>query len=64
MSSEKKNGRGGKPSRIDPSARLTKEDLDEELEEGLEGTFPASDPASVTRSTHPGRPNDRPKKRG
>lgn len=27
-----------------------------ELDEGLEDTFPASDPVSVTRSTHPGKP--------
>lgn len=27
-----------------------------ELDEGLEDTFPASDPVSITRSTHPGKP--------
>ncbi|MBU4531231.1 MAG: hypothetical protein KUA43_13795 [Hoeflea sp.] len=35
--------------------------LDDELEEGLEDTFPASDPVSVTRSSHAGGP-DRSKK--
>lgn len=35
--------------------------LDDELEEGLEETFPASDPVSVTRSSHIGGP-DRSKK--
>ncbi|MBO6901442.1 MAG: hypothetical protein JJ864_08850 [Rhizobiaceae bacterium] len=63
MSNDNKNGHGDKPTKVDPDSKLTKDELDEELEEGLEGTFPASDPASVTRSTHPGRPNDRPKKR-
>jgi hypothetical protein len=32
---------------------------EEELEAGLEGTFPASDPVSVTQPTTPGKPNDR-----
>lgn len=27
-----------------------------ELDEGLEDTFPASDPISMTRSSHPGKP--------
>ncbi len=31
--------------------------LDDALEEGLEGTFPASDPVSVTRSGHTGGPD-------
>ena len=29
---------------------------EEELEEGLEDTFPASDPVSITSSTHSGGP--------
>ncbi len=62
MNTEKDKS-GGKPNKTDPDNKLTKEELDEELDEGLEGTFPASDPASVTRSTHPGKPNDRPRKR-
>ena len=33
-----------------------RERLEEELEEGLEETFPASDPVSVTRTSHIGRP--------
>ncbi len=32
-------------------------DLDDELQEGLEDTFPASDPVSVTRSSHAGSPD-------
>jgi hypothetical protein len=35
-----------------------KED-EEELEEGLEGTFPASDPVSVTVPSKPGKPDNR-----
>ncbi|WP_265518577.1 hypothetical protein [Nitratireductor luteus] len=31
---------------------------DEELEEGLEGTFPASDPVSVTGTTRTGAPGE------
>ena len=30
-------------------------DLEEQLQEGLEGTFPASDPVSVTTRLKPGR---------
>lgn len=37
------------------------QELDDELEQGLEDTFPASDPVSVTRSSHAGGP-DRSKK--
>jgi hypothetical protein len=37
------------------------QELDDELEEGLEDTFPASDPVSITRSSHTGGP-DRSKK--
>lgn len=33
------------------------QELDDELEEGLEDSFPASDPVSVTRSSHIGGPN-------
>ena len=62
MSTEKDKS-GGKPHKTDPDHKPTKEELNEELDEGLEGTFPASDPASITRSSYPGRPNDRPKKR-
>ena len=32
---------------------------EEELEEGLEDTFPASDPVSITSSTHSGGPKKR-----
>ncbi|KJS19984.1 MAG: hypothetical protein VR78_02330 [Hoeflea sp. BRH_c9] len=35
------------------------QELDDDLEEGLEGTFPASDPVSVTRSSHIGGPDRR-----
>lgn len=31
---------------------------EEELEEGLEGTFPASDPVSVTQTTRTGAPGE------
>jgi hypothetical protein len=32
-------------------------DEEEELDEGLKGSFPASDPVSVTTPTRPGRPH-------
>jgi len=32
-----------------------REDLEEQLDEGLKGTFPASDPVSVTTRLKPGR---------
>lgn len=35
-------------------------EAEKELEEGLEDTFPASDPVSVTATTHTGRPKGRP----
>lgn len=35
--------------------------LEEELDEGLEDTFPASDPVSVTSTSHPGGPKKKPK---
>jgi hypothetical protein len=38
------------------SAIKRRAEREEELDEGLEDTFPASDPVSVTRSTHPGKP--------
>jgi hypothetical protein len=39
-----------------------KSDLrEEELEEGLEDTFPASDPVSITSSTHTGGPKKKQK---
>lgn len=31
--------------------------VEQELEEGLEDTFPASDPVSVTSTSHPGGPS-------
>lgn len=46
----------GNPLAADPSAFLTREELDSELDEGLKGTFPASDPVSVTGTTTTGRP--------
>lgn len=51
-----KRRRKGDPLAADPSAFSTREELDEELAEGLKGTFPASDPVSVTGTTIPGRP--------
>lgn len=46
-----------KPARSKLARRkLDDEELEEELEEGLEDTFPASDPVSVTSTTHTGRP--------
>jgi hypothetical protein len=36
--------------------RLTKHEKEEELETGLEDSFPASDPASITRTSTPGAP--------
>ncbi|MEM5473568.1 hypothetical protein WNZ14_17695 [Hoeflea sp. AS60] len=33
------------------------QELDDDLEEGLEDSFPASDPVSVTRSSHTGGPD-------
>ena len=43
------------PAKQDEEEQL-KDDLEEQLEEGLEGSFPASDPVSVTRSLKPGKP--------
>ena len=34
------------------SERLSKEELEHELEEGLEDTFPASDPPTATQPVH------------
>ncbi|HEY2757712.1 MAG TPA: hypothetical protein VGJ01_18440 [Pseudolabrys sp.] len=49
---------GGKQEKPDKPDQRDKRELDRELEEGLEGTFPASDPVSVTE---PGV-NHKPKK--
>ncbi|MDG4901637.1 MULTISPECIES: hypothetical protein [unclassified Mesorhizobium] len=38
------------------SLKRDREIEEEELEEGLEGTFPASDPVSITSTTIPGGP--------
>ncbi len=44
----------------DPKTFKSKESKSKEeaLEEGLEGTFPASDPVSVTRATRTGAPDE------
>lgn len=39
----------------DSGSRQTEEES--ELQEGLEDTFPASDPVSVTNTSHPGKPD-------
>jgi hypothetical protein len=41
------------------SEKLSKEELEHELEEGLEDTFPASDPPTATQPVH----HEQPKKR-
>ena len=38
------------------SAIERRSEREAELDEGLEETFPASDPVSATRSSHPGKP--------
>jgi len=38
--------------------RLSREEQEEELETGLEDSFPASDPASITRTSTPGSPKN------
>jgi hypothetical protein len=38
----------------------SKEDDDRKLDEALDETFPASDPVSVGRNDHPGKPADSP----
>lgn len=38
------------------SAVKRRAEREDELEEGLEETFPASDPVSITRTSHPGKP--------
>ncbi len=35
-------------------------DIDKKLDEALDETFPASDPVSVGRNDHPGKPADAP----
>ncbi len=37
-------------------ARKSQQDIDEQLDEALNETFPASDPVSVGRNDHPGKP--------
>jgi hypothetical protein len=49
---------GGKEGKQDKPAKPDREILEWELEEGLQGTFPASDPVSVTEPM----PNHKPKK--
>jgi hypothetical protein len=41
------------------AAAKRRAERDEELDEALEDTFPASDPVSATRTTHPGKPQNR-----
>ena len=36
--------------------RKTQQEIDEKLDEALTETFPASDPVSVGRNDHPGKP--------
>jgi hypothetical protein len=36
--------------------RKPKTDIDRKLDEALDETFPASDPVSVGRNDHPGKP--------
>ncbi len=40
--------------------RKTPKDIDEQLDEALSETFPASDPVSVGRNDHPGKPDEPP----
>lgn len=61
---DKKRQETGKPHKVDDDRKPSREELDETLDEALRGSFPASDPASPTRTTRPGRPNDKPRKRG
>ncbi len=51
-----------KPGKREPKSKdkmsaeeAERRDLEEQLQEGLEGTFPASDPVSVTTHLKPGR---------
>lgn len=37
-------------------AQKSQQDIDEQLDEALSETFPASDPVSVGRNDHPGKP--------
>jgi hypothetical protein len=39
-----------------PREPKSKADVDEKLDEALTETFPASDPVSVGRNDHPGKP--------
>jgi hypothetical protein len=57
---DKKRPGSEKPHKTDANHKPTHDELDEALEE----SFPASDPASMTRTTTPGNPNDKPRKRG
>jgi hypothetical protein len=40
--------------------RKSQKDVDRQLDEALDDTFPASDPVSIGRNDHPGRPADPP----
>lgn len=43
-----------------PRDPKSKADIDEKLDEALNETFPASDPVSVGRNDHPGKPRKPP----
>lgn len=43
-------------------ARKSQQEIDEQLDEALSETFPASDPVSVGRNDHPGKPAAPPEK--
>lgn len=45
-----------KPPPPRESGKDSAADAEDELQKGLEGTFPASDPVSVTTPTRPGAP--------
>ncbi|MFZ5677949.1 MAG: hypothetical protein ACOZAM_33705 [Pseudomonadota bacterium] len=53
---------GGAPPILCPMPRdpKSKADIEEKLDEALNETFPASDPVSVGRNDHPGKPRKPP----
>jgi hypothetical protein len=51
--------RRGESESAAKARRVLRRKQDKKLDEGLEETFPASDPVSVTQTTHVGRGNNR-----
>ncbi|QPC85508.1 hypothetical protein GA830_01170 [Mesorhizobium sp. NBSH29] len=53
---DKKNGGTDNEATKSNRSKLSRQDQEDQLDRGLEGSFPASDPVSITVSTIPGKP--------